>query len=184
MDIINSPNIKWLSWILIILFSIYNYIKSPIRYSDVPLFTIGRFKFNYVKLFDIIKYIGLILNLMLGFFLSVTNEPVFESFKHWYIIVIILNLIILYEIKADPVSDDGTFNKKPSSVSKKFKTNILVIILLFYHLVSEVKHLKSLNMKIFVLWGSIIVNLLINLILLVKQSGFTTCAYNLPKSWS
>lgn len=183
MDIFNSPNIKWISWVLIIVFTTYNYIKTPMRYSGIPLFTISKYTYNYVTLFNIIKYIVLFLNLMLGFFLSVTSESVFESFKHWYIIVVILNFIVLYEINSTPVSDDGSFNMKPSRVSKKYKTNIIVIILLFYHLVGEVKHLKSLNMKIFVLWGSIIINLIINIILLVKQSGFTTCKYNLPKSW-
>lgn len=184
LESLNSIPVKWISWVLILVLSLYFYIKTPLRFSNTNLFSIGIYNFNYSKLFNILKFGVLILNLMLGVLLSITNESLFSSFKYWYFVVVILVLIILFELKSEPVIDDGSFNRKPKYVKKSYKSNILIIFLLFYHLVGEFKHLKSRNMPIFILWSSIIVNILINIIFLIKQIRFSTCAYNLPKSWS
>ena len=176
LESLNSIPAKWTSWVLITVLSLYFYIKTPLRF--------GSFVFDHSKLFNILKFVVLLINLMLGVLLSITNEPLFSSFKYWYIVIVILGLLVLIEIKSKPVIDDGSFNRKPKHVKKSFKSNILIIILLFYHLAGEFKHLKSHNMTIFILWSSIVVNILINIIFLIKQIGFTACLYELPRSWN
>ena len=182
IETIYSPYTKWVSWIIITLLSTYTYIQNPIRFSSKYIFNYGTIKFNYSNLFNIIKYIIITLNLLLGYLLS-KSSPIFLSFKYWFIILILLNLIVIYEVKSEPIIDDGSFNLAPSYIDTNSYLHIIILLLLVYHLVTEASVLKSLNMKLLVLWVMIVVNIIINSVLIIKKKKYSTCYYKLPVSW-
>jgi len=183
IETIYSPNVKWASWVIITLLSTYTYIQNPIRFSSRYLLNYGSIKFNYSNLFNSLKYIIIILNLLLGYLLSISS-PIFLSFKYWFVLLILLNFIVIYEMKSEPVIDDGSFNLAPNYVNTKKKYHIIILLLLVYHLVTDASVLKSLNMKMLVLWLMIVVNIIINSVLLIKKQNYSTCYYKLPVSWT
>jgi len=182
MDIFIQPETKWIIWTIITCLSTYLYVINPIRYSPSPLFRIKTYEFTISKLYNILKFIPVFLNLILGYMLSV-NSPVFITFKHWYILIVFINFIVIYEYYTKPVIADGTFNMPPNSMSTSVLFHYIIIILLVYHLITEINVIKTLNINLLLMWICIVVNIIINIYFLINKNGYSPCLYKLPKSW-
>ena len=184
---LNKNHIIWISWVCISILSLFTYIQNPIRFSSKGFLEIMSMKITYSYVFNKLKYIILILNLLLGLLL-VSVSPIFLKFKYWFIIISILSFIILYEYKSYPIIHDrktGGFNIPPSYIKKHNSIYyIIIILLLLYHFISNYKIPIQMKFKNIILWRAIIINLIIQIYLLIKDRNFSPCYYELPISWS
>lgn len=221
---LNKKHIAWVSWICISILSLITYIQNPIRFSSKGFLEIMSMKITYSYVFNKLKYIILILNLLLGLLL-VSASPIFLKFKYWFIIITILSFIIIYEFKSYPIihkidknittmtnnlkicrwcptlinteenkhkkcecpneKKTGRFNIPPSYIKKNNSIYyIIIILLLLYHFISNYRIPIQMKFMNIILWGSIIINLIIQIYLLIKIRNFTPCYYELPVSWS
>ena len=184
---LNKNHINWISWVVISILSLITYIQNPIRFSSKGFLEIMSMKLTYSYIFNILKYIILILNLLLGLLL-VSVSPIFLKFKYWFIIITILSFIIIYEFKSYPIIHNrktGGFKIPPSYIKKNNTIYyIIIILLLIYHFISNYRIPIQMKFMNIILWGSIIINLIIQIYLLIKTRNFTPCYFELPISWS
>ena len=145
--IIFQSETKWIIWTIMISLSTYIYIINPIRFSSKKLFKIGETTFNIADLYNILRYIIISLNFIVGYLLSITS-PIFISFKYWYLLIVLINIVLIYEYKSEEVIDDGTFNLPPKYITLNTIYHYIVIILLVYHLITEKNVLKTLNINL------------------------------------
>ena len=191
---INRRNL--LFWILLLLtniFIIWNYVVSPIRYSNEELEGI----ITYNKLYYYIHLILLIIMFLYGY--SVINR-----FSPFYgdttlllgimIMVLILSIFALNIMSSKPKKEDGTYTTAPKYIYKsRTKQTIISILLLLtilgvvgFDLYKRKKNPLGLlpYKKLNNLYG-ILMLIAICLVsyLLFNSSRYTISRYNLPKMW-
>jgi hypothetical protein len=206
-EFIITPYIRWITLLLTTILTLLLYLNQPQRYSYTVAFTGFTYKWHLYGL----SVFGAITSLLtfLGLWIQIPFTDKLPNY--WYVYIFILFLAIITQITIDSpqIADDGTFNPPPtymlsqqnrvilSYVTTILDALILLQVYIYFGIADTTK--KTLisqyflerfggwysgNKLDFIFDWSGIIDTIIKIYILMLQTGFHACEYNLPSSWN